>query len=118
MTGAERANLGGPGRDFPEAPLHRGEEWQRVAENERPGKPVPRRLPASHAEQSFERATLLLFEGPGGKIAGVGRKAQPMVGFLRIVRPASNAARICFGSKASGSLPMLTLSGIATILKL
>jgi hypothetical protein len=69
MTGAERANPGGPGRDFPEAPLHRGEEWQRVAENERPGKPVPRRL--LHPIQSRASSALLyeLFEGPGGKIA-------------------------------------------------
>jgi hypothetical protein len=56
MTGAERANLRGPGRDFLEAPLHRGEEWQRVAENERPGKPVPRRLlhPALHQKSGHK----------------------------------------------------------------
>jgi hypothetical protein len=69
ITSAERANLGGPGRDFPEAPLPRGEEWQRVAENERPGKPVPRRL--LHPIQRRASSALLyeLFEGPGGKIA-------------------------------------------------
>ena len=69
MTGAERATLGGPGRDFPEAPLHRGEEWQRVAANERPGTPVPRRLLPPMQRRAASALLYELFEGPGGKIA-------------------------------------------------
>ena len=69
MTGAERANLGGPGRDCPEAPLHRGDEGQRVAANERPGKPVPRRLLPPMQSRAASALLYELFEGPGGKIA-------------------------------------------------
>ena len=50
-------------------------------------------------------ALLYLLERPAG-MSPFGRDAQPMMGFSNR-RPESNAARICFGSKASGSLPML-----------
>src|SRR5689334_5899725 len=52
--------------------------------------------------------------GISPELVGVSRQGLPCA---PRARPASKAARICAGSKASGSLPTFTLSGIPTVLK-
>src|SRR5262245_34417248 len=52
----------------------------------------------------------------GGRSPALGGRLCHGSGCLASARPASKAARICVGSKARGSLPISTPSGIPTIL--